>query len=190
MTVLPPFAREPELESVLSGFSGPIALARRGLVLPSAPGVYIVASGDCVSHIGTSVSLRGRVGQLAALGTHRGSAEVLCAAYCTKQTPMVWWEPLERAQTTALERQLKLTSGEPPTPRDQFASCVNGLRLRDDMIAVAGETSWEAGFIEAVFAIGEKLRLLFQPRFHEIWREVGVPPGPWTEFIQGEPLSS
>lgn len=187
MTGLPPFARELQLEALLGEFSGPIELVRRGLVLPGVPGVYVVASDDCISHIGTSGSLRARVGQLAGLGTHRGSAEVLCAAYCTSLAPMVWWRPLERGHSAALERQLKSASGEPPIPREQFASCVNGLRLRDDLIAAAGESSWEAGFIEAVFAIGEKLRLLFQPRFHRAWRKIGVPPGPWSELVDSGP---
>jgi len=80
MSVLPLHVRDHELQAELDQFEGPIALARRGLVIPSSTGVYVVASGDCVSHIGTSGSLRGRVGQLAGLGTHRGSAEVLCAA--------------------------------------------------------------------------------------------------------------
>jgi hypothetical protein len=85
-----------------------------------------------------------------------------------------------------LERQLKTASGEPPTPRERFGSCVNGLQLRDDLIAAAGTASWEAGFVEAVFAVGEKLRLLFGPRFHRVWREIGVPPGPWEELIRAD----
>src|SRR5438093_13782519 len=96
---------------------------------------------------------------------------------------MVWWRPLDRAHMTSLERQFKAASGEPPTPRERFGSCVNGLQLRDDLIAAAGDSSWEAGFIEAVFAIGEKLRLLFQPRLHCAWRKIGVPPGPWVELV-------
>jgi hypothetical protein len=182
----PPFPPGQEFDVALRRFEGPIQLARRGLVLPGAPGVYVVASGDCVSHIGTSGNLRGRVGTLAGLGTHRGSAEVLCAAYCAKLAPVVWWFPLERACTTVLERELKTAYGEPPTPRERFAGCVNGFQLRDDLIAAAGKSSWEAGYIEAVFSIGEKLRLLFQPRFHPIWLEIGVPPGPWTELVGHE----
>jgi hypothetical protein len=42
------------------------------------------------------------------------------------------------------------------------------------------------GFAEAVFAIGEMLSLLFQPRFAPIWQQVGVPPGPWAALIQTE----
>ena len=183
MTAPPLQLADAALRATVDQFEGPVALARRGLVIPSAPGVYVVASGECVSHIGTSGSLRGRVGQLAALGTHRGSAEVLCAAYCTKLPPQVWWISLERSETALLERQLKASSGEPPTPRERFSSCVNGSHLRDDLVAAAGADSWEAGFVEAVFAIGEKLRLLFQPRFHRVWRDLGVPPGPWAEFV-------
>jgi hypothetical protein len=46
-------------------------------------------------------------------------------------------------------------------------------------VAAAGEDSWEAGYIEAVFAIGEKLNLLFQPRFQPVWEHLEMPPGPW-----------
>lgn len=185
MTAPPLHLADAALQATVDRFEGPVALARRGLVVPRAPGVYVVASGECVSHIGTSGSLRGRVGQLAALGTHRGSAEVLCAAYCTKLPPQVWWKLLDKSQTALLERQLKASSGEPPTPRERFSPCVNGSQLREDLVAAAGEESWEAGFVDAVFAIGEKLRLLFQPGFHRIWRKVGVPPGPWVEFVDG-----
>jgi len=50
----------------------------------------------------------------------------------------------------------------------------------------AGPDSWEAGFAEAVFRIGEKLSLLFQPRFESIWQRVGIPPGPWAALTQAE----
>jgi hypothetical protein len=50
----------------------------------------------------------------------------------------------------------------------------------DDLVAAAGNDSWEAGYVEAVFTVGEKLRLLFQPRFGPIWAKIGVPPGPWS----------
>jgi hypothetical protein len=122
---------DPELQSAVEVFEGPVALASRGLVIPPTSGVDIVASGDCVSHIGTSRSLRGRVASLAALGTHRGSAEVLCAVYCAKTPPLVWWRTVDAAEMTVLERQLKSAAGEPPSPRGRFASCVNGTQLRD-----------------------------------------------------------
>jgi hypothetical protein len=61
---------------------------------------------------------------------------------------------------------------------------VNGSQLRTDLIAAAGGDSWEAGFVEAVFEIGEKLRLLFHPRFHRLWHEIGVPPGPWEDLVE------
>lgn len=167
----------------LLSFQGPIALAQRGLVLPPSPGAYVIASGICVSHIGTSGSLRGRVSSLARLGTHRGSAEVLCGAYCTGEPPLVWWLSIDKAAAIMLERAMKAQHGEPPVPRGFHSGCVNGGRLRDDLIEAAGTESWEAGYVEAVFAIGEKLRLLFQPRLHPIWRQVGVPPGPWADLI-------
>jgi hypothetical protein len=166
----------PELEA----FSGPFDLVTRGLPLPTAPGVYVVASGDCVSHIGTSGNLRSRVRSLAALGTHRGSAEVVCAAHCTQQAPLIWWYPTPSApQARVLEAALKGRYGEPPTPRDRYGACVNGAKLQTDLVGAAGRDSWEAGFIEAVFLIGEKLNLLFQERFDDIWTRVGAPPGPW-----------
>ena len=165
----------PELES----FSGPVELVRRGLMLPRAPGVYVVASGDCVAHIGTSGNLRSRVGTLAALGTHRGSTEVICAAYCTGEAPQVWWYPTEKLTALVLERDLKSVCGEPPIPRAAHAGCVNGGQLRDDLVAAAGADSWHAGYVEAVFTIGERLRLLFSPKFDEVWASVGVPPGSW-----------
>ena len=57
--------------------------------------------------------------------------------------------------------------------------CVNGSALRRDLVTSAGAASWEAGFIEAVFAIGEKLAFLFDARFGQVWQSVGQPPGPW-----------
>ena len=117
---------------------------------------------------------------MASLGTHRGSAEVICAAYCTGRPPRVWWHTADDAAAAReIERTLKREYGEPPIPRDEFAACVNGERLRSDLVAAAGPSSWQAGYAEAVFAIGEKLKLLFQPQFDEVWRRVGVPPGPW-----------
>jgi hypothetical protein len=164
-----------------NGLKGPIPLARRGMGLPASPGLYIVTCGDCMSHVGTSGSLRGRVGALASLGTHRGSAEVLCAAFCAGQLPMVWWEEQSSAMA-AREREhaFKAHYGEPPQPRSRYERCVNGGELRNAIIAAAGRDSWEAGFASAVFLIGEKLSLLFRPKFAEIWQRVGVPPGPWA----------
>lgn len=58
---------------------------------------------------------------------------------------------------------------------------MNGRELLTGIIEAAGPDSWEAGFAEAVFLIGEKLNLLFRPRFEPIWKQVGVPPGPWSD---------
>jgi len=93
-----PAIDEPVVELEL--FSGPIELVRRGLALPGVPGVYVVACGDCVAHIGTSGNLRSRVRSLAALGTHRGSAEVICLrtarakALASGGTPPIRLRPL------------------------------------------------------------------------------------------------
>lgn len=103
--------------------------------------------------------------------------------YCTGEPPQVWWLSVDKAAATLLERAMKLEHGEPPVLRSLHEGCVNGRRLRDDLIEAAGAGSWEAGYIEAVFGIGEKLSLLFQARFHAIWRRVSVPPGPWQDLI-------
>lgn len=170
-------ARGPDFRSL----RGPVPLAARGMGLPARPGLYVVTSGDCMPHVGTSGGIAGRVRTLANLGTHRGSAEVLCAAFCTGEAPVVWWE--EQPTTIAArqrEHAFKAHYGEPPQPRSRYERCVNGAELLGAITAAAGPESWEAGFAEAVFLIGEKLNLLFQPRFESIWRQVGVPPGPWA----------
>jgi hypothetical protein len=166
-------------------FTGPVSLASRGMGLPAKPGLYVVTCGDCMPHVGTSSSLRGRVGTLANLGTHRGSAEVLCAAFCTREPPLVWWEEQPNAAAARVrESAFKGYYGEPPQPRPTYGGCVNGKALLDEITTAAGRDSWEAGFAEAVFTIGEKLSLLFQARFTAIWDHVGVPPGPWAGLIR------
>jgi hypothetical protein len=167
--------------------NGPVPLAVRGMGLPATPGLYAVTCGDCLCHVGTSGGLAARVRALAALGTHRGSAEVLCAAFCTGGAPMVWWEALPDVGTARQrERGFKRHYGEPPQPRATYGGCVNGSALLGRIVDAAGSDSWEAGFAEAVFRIGEKLSLLFHPRFAPIWERVGIPPGPWTALIRPE----
>jgi hypothetical protein len=149
--------------------------------LPKSPGVYIVQSGDCVSHIGSTGTLAARVYTLASLGTHRASAKVLCAAYCTGEAPLVWWQLSESAAAAAArEKSLKMEFGEPPLPGSEYASCVSGARLLSAVLKAAGDESWHAGYAEATFRIGEKLSLLFTERFEPIWNEIGKPPGPWN----------
>lgn len=161
--------------------NGSIALASVGMGLPASPGIYVVTCGACLAHIGTSKKLAHRVRGLARLGAHRGSSEVLCAAYCANQAPMVWWA---RCGTVEEARQreaaFKRRYGEPPVPRASYEGCVNGKRIRDDLIKAAGEGTWAAGYIEAVFDIGESLSLLFDSRFDRLWKSVGRPPGPWA----------
>ena len=70
--------------------------------------------------------------------------------------------------------------GEPPQPRDRFEACVNGRALRQALIAAAGKHTWESGYIEALFDVGEQLHRLFTPRFKTVWEAVGTPPGPWA----------
>ncbi len=175
-----PWAFDP-LGPEFHSLHGPIPLATRGMGLPAGPGLYIVTCGDCLAHVGTSGGVAGRVRTLANLGTHRGSAEVLCAAFCTGTAPMVWWEEVATVtQARERERSFKSHYGEPPRPRPQYEACINGRQLLGAIIQAAGRDSWEAGFAEAAFLIGEKLNLLFGQRFHQIWRDVAVPPGPWA----------
>ncbi len=164
----------------LAGFTDPIPLVRRQQGAPPRPGSYVITCGECVPHIGTSGNIQARVRTLASLGNHRGSAEVLCAAYCTAEQPMVRWiETDSAAEARVIEQALK-SSGEPPQPRLQFGECVNGRALRSALVAAASSASWEAGYIEALFDVGEQLRRLEQPRFATIWQRVGWPPGPWV----------
>jgi hypothetical protein len=162
------------------GIRGPVLLASRGMALPPSPGLYLVTSGGCLSHVGTSGKIANRVRTLANLGTHRGSAEALGAAYCTGEGPLVWWEELPNAiAAREREREFKQHFGEPPQPRSEFGQCTNGAELLKQIVMAAGPDTWEAGFAEAVFRIGEKLSLLFEPRFADLWERVGTPPGPW-----------
>jgi hypothetical protein len=164
-----------------SGIKGPIPLVSKGLELRALPGLYLVTCGDCLAHVGTSKKLQNRVRQLATLGTHRGSAEVLCAAFCTKQEPLVRWEVHNTDKSAReREREFKVYYGEPPVPDRYGRTCKDGKTLRQELTKTAGEDTWEAGYIQAVFEIGEKLRLLFDKgEFTHIWKQVGKPPGPW-----------
>jgi hypothetical protein len=132
-------------------------------------------------HVGISGGIAGRVRTLAGLGNRRGSAEVVCAAWCTGEAPLVWWEELPDVATAReRERAFKRHYGEPPQPRASYQRCVNGTALLERIIDATGSGSWEAGYAEAVFKIGEKLALLFVPRFSRVWQLVGTPPGPWN----------
>ena len=68
---------------------GPVPFASKGLSIPDRPGVYLITCGNCLAHVGTSGGLSGRLRTLARLGHHRGSTEVLCAAFCTQEPPLV-----------------------------------------------------------------------------------------------------
>ena len=165
----------------MAALQGPVALVARGLQVPRTPGLYVITCGGCLAHVGTSSNLRQRLRTLATLGHHRGSPEVLCAAFCTSEDPLIRWEVHpDSASARERERELKQRYGEPPQPRSQFQGCVNGAAVLTALVEAAGQASWEAGFAEAVIAIGEELSLLFQPRFDRIWERIGVPPGPWA----------
>lgn len=164
----------------LSGFTDAVPLRRTGQGAPARPGVYVIAAGRCVPHIGTSGNLQNRIRTLAALGNHRGSAEVLCAAHCTREAPTVRWRETPTApEARTIESALKRL-GEPPQPRARFVDCVNGTALRSTLVEAAGASSWEAGYVDALFEVGEQLHRLFVPRFHDLWERVGWPPGPWV----------
>lgn len=97
---------------------------------------------------------------------------------------MIWWEPgASVAAARDREAESRARYGEPPAPRLQYEKCGHGLELRTRLTAAAGKGSWEAGYIEAVFDVGETLRLLFDPRFERIWERIGKPPGPWQAPI-------
>ena len=162
-----------------SRFSGPLKLSK-AMQLPRSPGLYLVTCGDCLAHIGTSKRIADRVRQLANLGTHRGSSEVLCAAFCTKQWPLVWWEEHRTDQEARRrEREFKGHYGEPPNPERFTTSCKDGRALREALLSHESNDSWNAGYVEAVFEIGEKLTLLFRERFDSMWMKTEKPPGPW-----------
>lgn len=180
MTPHPPDDPAATWELDLSGFTDAVPLKRTAQGAPARPGVYVIAAGNCVPHIGTSGNLQTRIRTLAALGNHRGSTEVLCGAHCTQQAPTVRWrETATAAEARVIESGFKRL-GEPPQPRDRFHGCVNGIALRRALVEAAGASSWEAGFIDALFEVGEQLNRLFVPRFHDLWERVGWPPGPWA----------
>ncbi len=160
--------------------SGPIPLKVQGMGLKKLPGLYVVTCGSCIAHVGTSGQLGERVRQLATLRNHRGSDEVLCAAFCSGSEPVIWWKECQNvSEAWQLEKVIKAQVGEPPVP-EKYRRCKHGGELRDKLVEAAGHNSWEAGFIEAVFKIGEQFYLLFQKRFDPLWKTVGKPPGPWA----------
>jgi hypothetical protein len=173
---------EPDAEWALdlAGFSTAVPLRRTAQGAPSRPGVYVISTGGCVPHIGTSSSLQNRIRTLASLGNHRGSAEVLCAAHCTREAPTVRWRETPTAADARLIESALKRQGEPPQPRSEFRDCVNGTALRRALVEAAGAASWEAGYVDALFEVGEQLQRLFAPRFHRLWEHVGWPPGPWV----------
>jgi hypothetical protein len=161
---------------------GPKPLALRSMGLRAEPGVYVVSSGDCISYVGSSGRLADRVRTLAHLGTHRGSARVLCAAYCTGEAPQVWWSYTKSvARARGIEADLKL---ERETKFfGNYLQCEDGDTLRNDLVEAAGGDSWSAGYIEAIFSIKEHLAFLNRRELAAVWKAVGVPPGPWAERL-------
>lgn len=155
---------------------------RESKSIPNEPGVYVISSGDCISHIGEGGHMRDRVETLRRLGTHRGSDEVLCAAHCTHESPVVHWELVSGDRRKRLDREGELESmiGEPPSPQPEFRNCIHGRKLCEQLLQNC--TGWQQGYIKATFEIGEQLAHLFHPKFDRVWRKVGKPPG-WEDFI-------
>lgn len=154
----------------------------RDAEIPALPGYYVIKSKECISHIGTGKNLRSRIKTLISLRHHRGSAEVLCVAYCTKSPPVFSYRVTENVDLAeTYESRLKTKLGEPPCPREGNQNCVNGKKLREDLVSAVGPCSRDAGYIEAVFDIGEDLyRVVCNPKFDYLWQRLGgKPPGPW-----------
>jgi hypothetical protein len=86
---------------------------------------------------------------------------------------------LTKAAAKEREATFKKFYGQPPVPAQRYAQCRRGHRLRDALLKAARTSSWEAGYIEAVFAVGNSFNLIFDLRFKHLWQRIGVPPGPW-----------
>jgi hypothetical protein len=164
-------------------FLGPQPLVAHGMSLRPEPGVYVVASGDCISHIGSSARLGDRVRTLAHLGTHRGSARVVCGAFCTGIAPQVWWS-YSKSITRARVAEEALKADRDERFFAGYLECEGGAALRRALIEAVGQDSWSAGYIDAIFSIGEHLGYLSRPELGAAWQTVGVPPGPWAERLE------
>lgn len=81
------------------------------------------------------------------------------------------------------EATFKRHYGEPPAPRQKYDGCKNGRKLLNELMHAAGRESWLAGYVEAVFSVGERLDLLFTQQFEPVWQKVGRPPGPWASIV-------
>lgn len=174
--LIPPLWRPPEQLRL----EGPVPLGDQRLPSRSF-GSYVISVGPVVAAIGAGGSRTGafapRVRSLAVLGNHRASRRVLCAAFCQQAPPLVWWRLAERDGELLLEAELKRVIGDPVKT---LAACHRAEPLKRALVEAAGADTWEAGYVEAVLEIGERLDLLFQPRFQNLWRTVGIPPGPWA----------
>ena len=53
--------------------------------------------------------------------------------------------------------------------------------LRTQLVEALGRETWAAGYVDALFSIGEHLSLLDRAEVAPAWEIVGVPPGPWTD---------
>jgi hypothetical protein len=161
-------------------FLGPGPLLAHGMRLRPEPAVYVVASGDAISHVGASGRLGDRVRTLAHLGSHKGSARVLCVAHCTGVAPQIWWSYTKSlTKARALETELKADYER------QFLGanleCDHGGALRGQLMDALGRESWTAGYVEAIFSIGEHFAYLARPELGPAWATIGIPPGPWAE---------
>jgi hypothetical protein len=142
---------------------------------------YVVRSGRYISAIGKAEDGHDRLnGKMAMLREHRASARVLCLAYCTKKWPAATVETYSTLKEAAnREAELKVKYGRKlPYPRGRFDACHHRTVLKRKLMDAAGRTP-ERGYIEAIFDVGEQLYRLTDSRFMQMWRKVGIPPGPW-----------
>jgi hypothetical protein len=105
---------------------------------------------------------------------------VLCVAHCTGIAPQVWWSYTKSVtRARALEAELKADYDR------QFLGarleCDLGGALRAALVDAVGPDTWPAGYVDALFAVGEHLAYLARPELAAAWQTVGIPPGPWAD---------
>ena len=109
---------------------------------------------------------------------------MLCAAHCTGEAPQVWWSytrSITRARAIEAELQLRTTTASSSAPT---SSAISAGRCAARSSSAVGRDTWCAGYIDAIFTIGEHLAYLARPELAAAWEAVGVPPGPWEERLR------
>jgi hypothetical protein len=59
--------------------------------------------------------------------------------------------------------------------------CDLGGALRTALVDAVGPDTWAAGYVDALFEIGEHLAYLSREELAGAWRTIGIPPGPWAD---------